>query len=93
MLKLAKLPKSFWGEAVNTTVYLINRSPSVSLDFDISQRVWTGKDVSYSHLKVFGCKTFMHVPKQQRLKLNDKATPSISIGFGDEKFGYRLWDS
>ena len=41
MLKLAKLPKSFWGEAVNTAVYLINRSPSVPLDFDIPQRVWT----------------------------------------------------
>ena len=35
MLKLAKLPKSFCGEAVNTTVYLINRTPSVPLDFDI----------------------------------------------------------
>ena len=41
MLKLAKLPQSFWGEAVNTAVYLINRSPSVPLDFDIPQRVWT----------------------------------------------------
>ena len=39
MLKLAKLPKSFWGEAVNTVVYLINRSPSVPLNFDIPQRV------------------------------------------------------
>ena len=27
MLKLAKLPKSFWGEAVNTAVYLINIFP------------------------------------------------------------------
>ena len=35
MLKLAKLPKSFWGEAVKTAVYLINRSPSIPLDFDI----------------------------------------------------------
>ena len=35
MLKFAKLPKSFWGEAVNIAIYLINRSPSVSLDFDI----------------------------------------------------------
>ena len=25
MLKLAKLPKSFWGEAINTAIYLINR--------------------------------------------------------------------
>ena len=39
MLKLAKLPKSFWGEAINTSIYLINRSPSVPLDFDIPQRV------------------------------------------------------
>ena len=64
MLKLAKLPKSFLGEAVNTVVYLINRSLSIYLDFDIPQRVWIGKDVLYSHLKVFGCKTFMHVPKE-----------------------------
>ena len=92
MLKLAKLPKSFWGEVVNTTIYLINRSPSVTLDFDIPQRVWTGKDVPYSHLKVFGCKAFMHVPKEQRSKLDDKATPCIFIKYGDEEFNYRLWD-
>ena len=34
----------------------------------------------------------MHVPKEQRLKLDDKATPCIFIGYGDEEFGYRLWD-
>ena len=93
MLTLAKLPKSFWGETVNTTVYLINRSPSVPLDFDIPQRVWTRKDVPYSHLMVFGCKAFMHVPKEQRSKFNDKATPCIFIGYGDEEFDYGLWDS
>ena len=93
MLKLAKLPKSFWGEVVNTAIYLINLSSSIPLDFDIPQRVWTGKNVTYSHLKVFGCKTFMHVPKEQRLKLGDKATPCIFIGYGDEEFDYRLWNS
>ena len=63
------------------------------LAFDIPQRVWTGKDVSYSRLKVFGCKAFMHIPKEQRSKLDDKATPCIFIGYGDEEFGYSLWDS
>ena len=90
MLKLVKLPKSFWSEAVNTAIYLINKSPSVPLDFDILQRVWTGKDVPYSNLKVFGCKTFMHVPKEKRPKLNDKATSCIFIDYGDEEFSYRL---
>ena len=42
---------------------------------------------------MFGCKTFKHVPKEQRSKLDDKATPCIFIEYGDEDFGYRLWDS
>ena len=93
MSKLAKLPKSFWGEAVNAVVYLINRSPSVPLDFDIPQRVWTRKDVPYVNLKVFGCKAVTHVPNEQRSKLDDKATLCIFIGYGDEEYCYMLWDS
>ena len=34
----------------------------------------------------------MHEPKEQRLKLDDKATPCIFVGYGDEEFYYRLWD-
>ena len=46
MLKMTKQPKSFWAEVVQTACYLINRSPSVPLDFDIPERVWTGEDTS-----------------------------------------------
>ena len=88
MLGMAKLPKTFWGEAVRTTCYLINRSPLVPLDFDISERVWTNKEMSYSHLKVPGCKVFANVPKEQRTKLYDKSVPCIFIGYGDEELGY-----
>ena len=35
----------------------------------------------------------MHVPNVQRSKLDDKATSCIFIGYGDEEFNYRLWDS
>ncbi|GKV34500.1 hypothetical protein SLEP1_g42871 [Rubroshorea leprosula] len=81
MLRMAALPKPFWGEAVNTLVYLINRSPSVPLNFEIPEKAWTGKDVGYSHLRVFECKAFMHVPKEQRSKLDDKAIPCIFVGY------------
>ncbi|KAK3005481.1 hypothetical protein RJ639_017255 [Escallonia herrerae] len=50
------------------------------------------QNVSYSYLKVFGYKAFAHVPKEQRLKLDDKAIPCIFIGYGDDEFGYKLWD-
>ena len=39
MLKMAKLPKVFWGEAIRTACYLINRSPLVPLEFDIPEKV------------------------------------------------------
>ena len=48
--------------------------------------------MSYAHLKVFDCKAFAHVPKKQKTKLDDKSVPCIFIGYGDEEFGYSLWD-
>ncbi|CAL5331695.1 unnamed protein product [Camellia sinensis] len=92
MLKMTKLPKPFWEEAVLVACYLINRSPSVPLNFQIPEEVWSGREISYSHLRVFGCKAFAHVSKEHRQKLDDKATPCIFIGYGDEEFGYRFWD-
>ncbi|KAM1603730.1 hypothetical protein PS2_030305 [Malus domestica] len=92
MLRTAKLSKQFWGDAIRTACYVINRSPSVPLGLDVPERVWTSNDVAYSRLKVFGCKAFVHVPKEQRSKLDYKATPCIFLGYGGEDFGYRLWD-
>ncbi|XP_072066891.1 uncharacterized protein [Arachis hypogaea] len=50
MLSHARLPKSFWGEAMRAAVDLINLSPSVPLNGDVPENLWRGKDVSYSHL-------------------------------------------
>ncbi|KAG8391787.1 hypothetical protein BUALT_Bualt01G0223300 [Buddleja alternifolia] len=92
MLSHSKLPKSFWGEAKRTAVDLINLSPSAPLDGDIPDRVWSGKYVSYKRLRVFGCRAFVHIPKDERSKLDDKTKPCTFLGYGHEEFGYRLWD-
>jgi Reverse transcriptase (RNA-dependent DNA polymerase) len=41
---------------------------------------------------VFGCKTYVYIPKEQRSKLDDKTTPYIFLGYENEEFGFRLWD-
>ena len=92
MLSHEKLPKSFWGEAMRTTVDLINLSPSYPLKGDIPKRVWTGKFVSFEYLRVFGCKTFVHVPRDERSKLDSKTKQCIFLGYSNEEFGYKLWD-
>lgn len=60
---------------MRTAIELINLSPSTPLGGDILDRVWSIKDMSYKHLRVFGCKTFVHMPKDERSKLNDKTKP------------------
>lgn len=92
MLSHAKLPKSFWVEALITVVYLINLSPSIPLDGDVPQRVWTGKDVSYKHLRVFGCRAFVHIPRDERSKLDKMSKQCIFLGYSEDNFGYKLWD-
>ena len=74
------------------TVYVINISPSIPLDGDIPQRVWTGKDVFYQYLRVFSCLAYVHVAKNKRRKPYPKTRPSIFFGYGDDEFGYRLWN-
>ena len=72
MLSHAKLPKSFLGEAMRTVVDLMNLSPSYPLEGDILERVWIGKFVYFEHLRVFGYRTFVHVPRDERSKLDNK---------------------
>ena len=77
---------------MRTAVDLINLSPSVPLNGDVPEKVWTGKEVSYDHLRVFGCRAFVHIPKDERSKLDPKAKQCIFLGYGHEEFGYRLYD-
>ncbi|KAL0292972.1 UNVERIFIED_CONTAM: Retrovirus-related Pol polyprotein from transposon TNT 1-94 [Sesamum radiatum] len=52
------LSKSFWGDALMTAAYLINRSPSVPLSGKVPECVWTDSDVDLSALRIFGCSAF-----------------------------------
>ena len=86
------LPLHMWVEAINTTIYLINRGPSTPLDCDIPEEAWTGKKVSYSFLKTFSCEAFSHTNSKNRTKLEAKSKKCVFLGYQINEFGYRLWD-
>jgi hypothetical protein len=92
MLSSAELGHEFWVEAVGTTCYLVNRSPSSALDDKTPHEVWTGKKPSLQHLRVFGCDAYVHVPKENRSKLDKKDEKCIFIGYKDGVKGYKLWN-
>jgi len=55
------LLKVFWAEIVKTSSFIINRSPSSAVDFNILEEVWSARPVDYSSLKIFGCLAYVHV--------------------------------
>ena len=44
------VPKRFWGEAVNTVAYLVNRCPLAALDFKTPEEVWIGYPSKFDNL-------------------------------------------
>ena len=70
--------------------YLANRSPSSALEDKSPQEVWTVKKPSLSHLRVFGCDAYAHVPKEKRTKLDSKSKRCIFIGYKDGLKGYKI---
>jgi hypothetical protein len=46
MFSYVRLFKSFLGEAMKTTIFIINLSPLVPFNFDVLDRVWKGKNIS-----------------------------------------------
>ena len=91
LLSQSQLPRSFWGEALNTVVHVLNLTPCVPLEFDVPDRIWSDNEISYDHLRVFGCKAFVHIPKDERSKLDAKTRPCVFIGYGQDELGYRFY--
>ena len=92
MLVGANLPHRFWAEALSTATYLRNRSPTKAV-FDMTPcEAWTGEKPQVEKLRVFGCQAFVHIPKDERRKLDSKSKKCLLLGYGTTTTGYRLYD-
>ncbi|CAL8998661.1 unnamed protein product [Prunus brigantina] len=92
MMNEKKLPYMFWGEAVNTAVYIQNRCPTKALENTTPFEAFSGRRPGIKHLKVFGSICFCHVPSQLRSKLADSAVKCILVGYGKCEKGYRVYN-
>ena len=92
MLSGTGLGQEFWVEAVETACSLVNRSPSSALEDKTPHEVWTGKKPSLSHLRVFGCDAYVHVPKKKMTKLDNKYERCIFNRYKHGLKGYKLWN-
>ena len=80
MLNEKKMPNYFWAEVVATAVYIMNRTPTIAVHGMILEEKYTRRKPNISHLKVFGCTAYVHIPDERRTKLDPKAKKCIFFG-------------
>ena len=89
MMSQSDLPLSFWGYALETAAFTLNRVPSKSV-VKTPYEIWTGKSHSLSFLKIWGCEAF--VKRLQSDKLTPKSDKCIFVGYPKETFGYYFYN-
>src|SRR3954467_2222015 len=88
MMSLTDLPLSFWGYALETAAFTLNRTPSKSVE-TTPYELWFSKKPKLSFLKVWGSDAY--VKKLQPDKLKPKSEKCVFIGYPKETVGYTFY--
>jgi len=92
MLQHSGMSKGFWGEAIRTSVHVLNRSPRKGLDWKTPYEVLFGRIPEVSYLRVFGCRAWVHTHKDQKKKWDPTSKPMVFVGYELGSRAYRLWN-
>jgi hypothetical protein len=53
--------------------------------------MFTGKKLEVSHLKIFGCPVFIHIPKEKRNKLEPSRKKGMFVGYYEVSKAFRIY--
>jgi hypothetical protein len=89
LLTHAAMPLKFWDEAVATTAYLINRTPSKLLDISTPLKHLYNQKPDYSFLKIFGCACWPNLRPYNTHKLAFRSKLCVFLGYSTMHKGYK----
>jgi hypothetical protein len=55
------------------------------------EEMFTGKKPEVSHLKIFGCPVFIHIPKEKRNKLEPSGKKGIFVGYCEVSKAFKIY--
>ena len=53
--------------------------------------MFTGKKPEVSHLKIFGCPVYIHIPKEKRTKLDPSGKKGIFVGYYEVSKAFKIY--
>ncbi|GJW82538.1 zinc finger, CCHC-type containing protein [Tanacetum coccineum] len=90
MLSYSGLSEGFWGEAMLTTCYLLNRVPN-KRNKTTPYELWYKKRPNLSYLQVWGSTAVVRLPDPKRKILGEKGIDCIFVGYAEHSKTYRFY--
>nr|GEZ41514.1 hypothetical protein [Tanacetum cinerariifolium] len=82
MLSYSGLTEGFWGEAMLTACYILNRSLNKNSK-QIPYEIWTKKVSNLTYLRIWGCTAVVRLTESKMKSLCEKGIDCIFIGYAD----------
>ena len=89
LLESAGMPKMWWGEAILTVNFVLNRVITKRSDIT-PYEAWRGRKPNVNFLRTWGCLVKVNIPKPKKRKLGPKTVDCIFIGYAQNSPAYRF---
>jgi transposase InsO family protein len=90
MLSYSGLSEGFWGEAMLTACYILNRTPNKKSK-NTPYELWHKKVPNLSYLRIWGCRAVVRLTEPKRKNLGEKGIDCIFIGYAEYSKAYRFY--
>lgn len=92
LLTHAFIPLTYWTYAFLTAEYLINRMPSLTINFSNLYEQIFHRQPNYLKLKVFGCLCYPWIKPYNSHKLESTSKPCVFLGYSNSQSAYFCLD-
>lgn len=89
-MSYSSVPKSMWGEALKTTLYILNRVSSKLVILTLFE-LWNVRKPSLRHLYIWGCPAVIRVFNPQEKKLDLRNISRYFISYPEKSKGSRFY--
>ena len=90
MLSYSGLSQGFWGEAMLTACYLLNRVPN-KRNRITPYELWTKKKPNLNYLRVWGCRAVVRLPDPKLKTLGERGIECVFVGYAEHSKAFRFY--
>nr|GEV36192.1 zinc finger, CCHC-type [Tanacetum cinerariifolium] len=90
MLSYSGLSQGFWGEAMLTACYLLNRVPN-KRNMITPYELWTKNKSNLNYLRVWGCREAVRLPDPKLKTLGERGIECIFVGYAEHSKAFKFY--